>query len=137
MPKNRKSLGSNLARVDATTDEEIARHMAEDDAPELTETDLVAAEVWEGDRFVRRVGRPKGSGTKELVTLRIDRDVLDRFRAGGPGWQTRLNDALRRAAVPRPAKRRRRRSLSGTDAVLEAVRALPDVPVEVIKRKRS
>lgn len=133
MPKNRKGLGSNLARVDATTDEEIARHMAEDDAPELTETDLVAAEVWEGDRFVRRVGRPKGSGTKELVTLRIDRDVLDRFRAGGPGWQTRLNEALRAASAPRPASRRGGRSLSGTDAVRGTLRSLP---VEAIKRKR-
>lgn len=113
MPKNRKSLGSNLARVDATTDEEIARHMAEDDAPELTDQQFDAAELFEGDRFVRRVGRPKGSGTKELVTLRIDRDVLDRFRAGGPGWQTRLNDALRTASATRPAKRRRGRSLSG------------------------
>jgi uncharacterized protein (DUF4415 family) len=84
---------------------------------------------------VRRVGRPKGSGTKELVTLRIDRDVLDRFRADGPGWQTRLNDVLRAASAPRPEKRRRGRSLSGTDAVLEAVRALPDAPVETIKRK--
>jgi len=114
MPKNRKSLGSNLARVDATTDEEIARHMAEDDAPELTDHELDGAELFEGDRFVRRVGRPKGSGTKELVTLRIDRDVLDRFRAGGPGWQTRLNDALRAASAPKPAKRRAGPSLSGT-----------------------
>jgi len=114
MPKNRKSLGSNLARVDATTDEEIARHMAEDDAPELTDEQLDEAELFEGDRFVRRVGRPKGSGTKELVTLRIDRDVLDRFRAGGPGWQTRLNDALRAASAPKPAKRRAGQSLSGT-----------------------
>jgi uncharacterized protein (DUF4415 family) len=78
MPKNKKGLGSNLARVDATTDEGIARHMAEDDAPELTDQELDAAELFEGDCFVRRVGRPKGSGTKELVTLRIDRDVLYR-----------------------------------------------------------
>ena len=113
MPKNRKSLGSDLARVDATTDEKIARHMAEDDAPELTDEQLKAAEFFEGDRFVRRVGRPKESGTKELVTLHIDRDVLERFRAGGPGWQTRLNDVLRAAAAPRPAKRGRGRSLSG------------------------
>src|SRR5437868_4841849 len=106
MPKNRKSLGSNLARVDATTDEEITRHMAEDDAPELTDEQLDQAELFEGDQFVRRVGRPKGSGTKESVTLRIDRDVLDRFRAGGPGWQTRLNDALRVAPAPKPAEAR-------------------------------
>ncbi|WP_157267582.1 BrnA antitoxin family protein [Azohydromonas aeria] len=43
----------------------------------------------------RRRGRPAGSGTKEQVALRVDRDVLAAFRAGGPGWQTRMNDALR------------------------------------------
>ena len=106
MRGSKGELGSDLAKVDAMTDEEIARHMAEDDAPELTDEQLDEAELFEGDRFVRRVGRPKGSGTKELVTLRIDRDVLDRFRAGGPGWQTRLNDALRAASAPEPAKRR-------------------------------
>jgi uncharacterized protein (DUF4415 family) len=32
------------------------------------------------------------------VTLRIDRDVLDHFQADGPGWQERINAALRTAA---------------------------------------
>jgi uncharacterized protein (DUF4415 family) len=35
---------------------------------------------------------------KELVSLRIDRDVLDYFQEGGPGWQERINEALRKAA---------------------------------------
>ncbi|MGB8607578.1 BrnA antitoxin family protein [Bradyrhizobium sp.] len=35
---------------------------------------------------------------KELVSLRIDQDVLEHFQAGGPGWQDRINDALRKAA---------------------------------------
>ena len=35
---------------------------------------------------------------KELVSLRIDQDVLEHFQEGGPGWQDRINDALRRAA---------------------------------------
>ena len=39
-------------------------------------------------------------GAKELVSLRIDRDVLDRFQAGGPGWQDRINDALRKLTEP-------------------------------------
>lgn len=43
----------------------------------------------------RRRGRPAGSGTKEQVALRLDRDVLSAFRASGPGWQTRMNAALR------------------------------------------
>jgi uncharacterized protein (DUF4415 family) len=37
-------------------------------------------------------------GAKETVTLRIDRDVLDFFQDGGPGWQERINAALRKAA---------------------------------------
>lgn len=37
-------------------------------------------------------------GTKEMVSLRIDRDVLDFFQAAGPGWQDRINAALRKAA---------------------------------------
>jgi uncharacterized protein (DUF4415 family) len=35
---------------------------------------------------------------KEQVSLRIDQDVLEHFREGGPGWQDRINDALRKAA---------------------------------------
>ncbi len=35
---------------------------------------------------------------KELVSLRIDQDVLEYFQEGGPGWQERINDALRKAA---------------------------------------
>ena len=37
-------------------------------------------------------------GVKELVSLRIDQDVLAHFQEGGPGWQDRINEALRRAA---------------------------------------
>lgn len=37
-------------------------------------------------------------GAKETVSLRIDRDVLDFFQEDGPGWQERINTALRKAA---------------------------------------
>jgi uncharacterized protein (DUF4415 family) len=37
-------------------------------------------------------------GVKEQVTLRIDQDVLEHFQATGPGWQDRINEALRKAA---------------------------------------
>ena len=37
-------------------------------------------------------------GVKELVSLRIDQDVLEYFREGGSGWQDRINDALRKGA---------------------------------------
>jgi uncharacterized protein (DUF4415 family) len=42
--------------------------------------------------------RPSMPGTKEQVSLRIDRDVLDYFQEAGPGWQERINEALRKAA---------------------------------------
>jgi uncharacterized protein (DUF4415 family) len=41
---------------------------------------------------------PQKAPTKVAVTLRVDRDVLQRFKAKGPGWQTRMNEALGRAA---------------------------------------
>jgi uncharacterized protein (DUF4415 family) len=41
---------------------------------------------------------PAIPGVKEMVSLRIDRDVLDVFQADGPGWQDRINAALRKAA---------------------------------------
>ena len=42
--------------------------------------------------------KPSIPGAKETVTLRIDRDVLDFFQENGPGWQDRINEALRKAA---------------------------------------
>jgi uncharacterized protein (DUF4415 family) len=43
-------------------------------------------------------GRPRGSN-KQAVSLRLDREVIEKFRATGPGWQSRINEALRRARV--------------------------------------
>ncbi|MEJ0077603.1 MAG: BrnA antitoxin family protein [Alphaproteobacteria bacterium] len=40
--------------------------------------------------------RPAIPHAKEMVSLRLDRDILDHFQAGGPGWQDRINDALRK-----------------------------------------
>ncbi len=42
--------------------------------------------------------RPAIPNAKELVSLRIDQDVVEAFQADGPGWQDRMNAALRRAA---------------------------------------
>lgn len=46
-----------------------------------------------------RAGRgPQKTPTKRLVSLRLDPDVVEHFRATGPGWQARINAALRRVA---------------------------------------
>ena len=42
---------------------------------------------------------PQKAPTKQQVTLRLDKDVVDRFRATGAGWQGRINDALRKVRV--------------------------------------
>jgi uncharacterized protein (DUF4415 family) len=69
-----------------------------DDAPELSAQWFERAQVKDGGKPVRKSGRPPGS-MKEQVSLRLDKDVVARFRATGPGWQTRINEALRRALI--------------------------------------
>ncbi len=68
-----------------------------DDAPELTDAWFASADLAQGDRVVRR-GRPPATAPKLSITLRLDQDIVDHFRASGAGWQTRINDALRKAA---------------------------------------
>jgi uncharacterized protein (DUF4415 family) len=67
-----------------------------DDAPELTDEWFQRADLYEGERLIRR-GRPPLAHPKKAISLRIDVDVLDRYKATGPGWQARMNEALRKA----------------------------------------
>ena len=48
-----------------------------------------------GLALARKRGRPAGSGVKEQVAIRLDKDILEAFRAQGQGWQTHINQALR------------------------------------------
>jgi uncharacterized protein (DUF4415 family) len=69
-------------RLDALTDNDIAKAVKGDrDAPPLNID-------WAQARLVPPPG-------KDIVTLRLDRDVLDWFRAQGKGYQTRINQVLR------------------------------------------
>ena len=66
----------------------------EDDAPDLS------APHW-GDKFAKATvqrGRPKAAVTKVSTTIRLDPDVIAAFKAQGAGWQSRINEALRKAA---------------------------------------
>ena len=80
----------------------IIRPTAEEDAA-ITKVALsdpdnlpLTDEDWENirHRIVRGRGRPLGSGTKEQVTLRIDKDILDFYKSKGEGWQTFINQVL-------------------------------------------
>jgi uncharacterized protein (DUF4415 family) len=98
------------------TDEEDAEIRAgialDPDACEITDemwarmrpASEVVPEIVEAYRRSR--GRQKAP-TKQLISLRLDRDVIAHFRARGPGWQRRINEALRKAARLTSAARAR------------------------------
>jgi uncharacterized protein (DUF4415 family) len=68
-----------------------------DDAPEWTEEMVARAQISEGDRIIRGGRPPLGGKAKGVVTIRLDADVLESYRALGAGWQTQVNADLRRA----------------------------------------
>lgn len=46
-------------------------------------------------KILKKPGRPVSANPKEVVTLRLDADILEHFKEGGAGYQTRINNALR------------------------------------------
>lgn len=75
-----------------------------DDAPEWTEEHFRHAQLSIGGKVVRKAigtwtkpGRPVSENPKKQVTLRLDPDVVEKFRATGKGWQSRINAELRKA----------------------------------------
>ena len=86
-------------------------NLGPDDAPELT--DELAAQLRplqevdpELAALVRKGGRPAlpERDRKRRVTLMLDPDVIEHFKAGGKGWQTRMNSILREAAGLKPRR---------------------------------
>ncbi len=55
---------------------------------------LGAAELAAFPKTAARIGRPRKVKPKQAVSLRLDPAVLEHYRAGGPGWQSRINAAL-------------------------------------------
>jgi len=80
--------------------------MVDDENPELTREEIFAMrparEVLPPELYAilpkRRPGQrgPQKALVKQQVTLRLDAKILAHFKAGGRGWQTRINDALKR-----------------------------------------
>jgi uncharacterized protein (DUF4415 family) len=76
----------------------------DEDLPEWTDDQFRRAAVYNGNKLVRpadgtltKPGRPKSLNPKKQVTLRLDGIVLEKFRAMGPGWQSKINAELRKA----------------------------------------
>ena len=80
---SRRSLKSDMARVDAHT----LKKEEYEDLPELTEDMLARAKVNKG-------GRPLSSNPRKLISLRLPADVIELWKATGPGWQTRMAERL-------------------------------------------
>ena len=80
---SRRSLKSDLARVDAHS----VKPEEYKELPELTEEMLARATINKG-------GRPLSLNPRRLISLRLPADVIERWRATGPGWQTRMAERL-------------------------------------------
>lgn len=80
---SRRTSKSDLAKVDA----HVIRSHEYKELPELSERALSRAVVNKG-------GRPRSANPKKLISLRLPADVIDRWKATGPGWQTRIAERL-------------------------------------------
>ena len=71
--------------------------MPDDDIPDMT------AETWRAkfDAAPVKRGRPRVQRPKISTTIRLDADVVEHFKADGPGWQTRINETLRKVVEER------------------------------------
>jgi uncharacterized protein (DUF4415 family) len=75
-----------------------------DDAPEWTEEVFDRAQFSQGGKVVRAAtgtltkrGRPKLEAPKRQVSVRLDQNVIEKLQEAGPGWQTRMNEILKKA----------------------------------------
>jgi len=83
---SRRSLSSDLKRVDA----HVIRRREYRELPELTDDMLARGSVNKG-------GRPRSENPRKLISIRLPESVIERWRATGPGWQTRMADRLAKA----------------------------------------
>ena len=80
---SRRSLKSDLARVDA----HVVKAVEYEELPELTDDMLARAKINKG-------GRPLSPNPRKLISLRLPADVIEKWKATGPGWQTRMAERL-------------------------------------------
>ena len=82
-PALHRSLTSDLARVDT----HVITRNEYDELPEIDDQMLARAHV-------NRGGRPVSTNPRKLLSIRLPADVIDRWKATGPGWQTRMAEQL-------------------------------------------
>lgn len=101
-PRKPSLTESEIAHIESNLDQLPASEVDDPDNPEWTDEmwararppeEVLPPEVLAAFPNTKRRGRPAGS-EKEAVSIRLDKAVLDHFRASGPGWQSRINDLL-------------------------------------------
>jgi uncharacterized protein (DUF4415 family) len=92
----------NASRPDAENPEWSAKEIrsARPLLDELPTETAAAVRRYRGQRG------PQKAPTKELISLRVDRDIVAAYRSSGPGWQARANEALRAGMTPRVGRHR-------------------------------
>ena len=91
-PASPRPLGSDLQRVDA----HVIQPDEYEDLPELTD-EMLARTVF------KKAGRPRSTNPRQMISLRLPPDVVARWKATGPGWQTRMAKRLEKLPLPRAA----------------------------------
>jgi uncharacterized protein (DUF4415 family) len=88
-PALRRTLGSDLKRVDA----HVIKPEEYEELPELTD-EMLARTVF------KKAGRPRSVNPRQMISLRLPPEVIARWKATGPGWQTRMAKRLEKAPPP-------------------------------------
>lgn len=100
----------NAKKHTTTPDAEEARIQkmiaSDPDAPEVTDDQIAKTKPFTeafpalAENMRKNVGgRPRSKNPKVPVSIRLDQDVVAKFKATGPGWQSRINDVLRKSAA--------------------------------------
>lgn len=89
---SRRTLGSDLKRVNA----HVIKPEEYEELPEMTD-EMFARTVF------KKAGRPRSANPKQMISLRLPPEVIARWKATGPGWQTRMAERLAKVPRTRPS----------------------------------
>jgi len=92
-PASRRTLGSDLERVDA----HVVQPEEYEELPEMTH-EMFSRVVF------KKAGRPKSVNPKQMISLRLPAEVVARWKATSPGWQTWMAQRLARTPLARTAR---------------------------------
>lgn len=95
------SITSKSGRVFLLNSEEEEARIREGIAADPDTHELTNEELARLHPFTRSPGRPKADSTKQPVSIRLSPEVVEYFKASGPGWQTRIDTVLREYVASR------------------------------------